>query len=187
MVSPPSIALQTKLLWHGFTDRNLYRPGETVYVSIIALLLDQSKSWHPVRIPTSSFPFEYEIVGPQFQPLTQGHKRLSSLGFADVTFRIPESTKYLGECTFKVKTKHDTAFHVIANFHIHEFRRPQYEISFKPLSPLIKPVVYGDEVIKQIKYIERMWKKKLKPPYLSNDMFNNLYFFNFNFIIFLKS
>ncbi|HEX8432660.1 MAG TPA: Ig-like domain-containing protein, partial [Longimicrobium sp.] len=112
-------------MWHSFTDRNLYRPGETV----------RFKGWlrwlrpgvdGQLTLPARG-EVSYTVRDPRGEELAKGTARLTDLGGFDGSFALPRGAN-LGGAYITVRAPGGRAEHQI-RLVVQEFRRPEYEVS----------------------------------------------------------
>jgi hypothetical protein len=112
-------------MWHSFTDRNLYRPGETV----------RFKGWlrwlrpgvdGQLTLPAQG-EVSYTVRDPRGEELAKGTARLTALGGFDGSFALPRGAN-LGGAYITVRAPGARAEHMIPLV-VQEFRRPEYEVS----------------------------------------------------------
>jgi len=126
-----------------FTDRSIYRPGQTIYFKAIFLKEHDEK--------TEVFINEHvEIVleDPNGQDVKQLDLKLNEFGSASGSFIIPNNG-LTGEYTILVDEsyKHDSDFFDFQDFYfsndefqisVEEYKRPKFEAEFKPVTETYK-------------------------------------------------
>ncbi|HYW08279.1 MAG TPA: MG2 domain-containing protein, partial [Longimicrobium sp.] len=112
-------------MWHSFTDRNLYRPGETVkFKGWLRWLRPgvEGQLTLPARGEVS-----YTVRDPRGEELAKGTAPLTELGGFDGSFALPRGAN-LGGAYITVRAPDGRAQHMI-RLVVQEFRRPEYEVS----------------------------------------------------------
>ncbi|MGM9998649.1 MAG: alpha-2-macroglobulin family protein [Candidatus Bruticola sp.] len=121
----------SSLLWSVFSDRGLYRPGETVSV----------KGWirSIVRGPEANAfldgklkQLSWTLTDPVGAELAKGSSTLSDCGGFDFTVGLPDNIN-LGEASLCLKAADCPSNFALRefyyNFDVQEFRRPEFEVS----------------------------------------------------------
>ncbi|CAN5193780.1 hypothetical protein BH10CYA1_BH10CYA1_55610 [soil metagenome] len=113
------------------TDRNLYKPGETVRVNGLLRWSDWLKNSELV-IPNQSAEVNYSIKSSNSTELATGVTKTDKNGTYSFDFAIPQTVE-LGSATVAltikkagVASKYDGGS---SNFQIQEFRRPEFEVT----------------------------------------------------------
>ncbi len=114
-----------------YTDRPIYRPGETVdYKGIVRTDDDASYA-----VPTGDVPLELLIVNPRGQQVKQEDVHLGAFGTFAGTFELPSDAP-LGTYFVNVRMKSSDPrqqFGIFGNsFSIAEFRKPEYQVDVAP-------------------------------------------------------
>ena len=113
-----------------FTDRNLYKPAETVRVKgILREVLDNR-----LRLSTDET-ISYKITDPHRKTLSQGELNISDQGSFDLSFELPEET--VGRYRIQFTSPHNKEDSIEPNrksifyhaFTVAEFRRNAFEIT----------------------------------------------------------
>ncbi len=125
-----------------YTDRPIYRPGETVdYKGIVRTDDDASYA-----VPSPDVPLELVIMNPRGQQVKQEDVHLSAFGTFAGTFELPSDAP-LGTYFVNVRMKSDDQrqrFNVFGNsFSLAEFRKPEYAVAVAAAKP---SYVDGDRV-----------------------------------------
>lgn len=113
-----------------FTDRGIYRPGQTVYFKSIAAIMKDDKA-----IPIVEKSYSVNLIDANNQTIATKQLRTNEFGSISGEFVLPES-KLSGNYQIKVDNAQ-------ANFQVEEYQRPTFEITFEPISGTYK---FGDEV-----------------------------------------
>ena len=113
-----------------FTDRGIYRPGQTVYFKAIAAIMKDDKA-----IPIVEKSYSVNLIDANNQTIATKQLRTNEFGSISGEFVLPES-KLSGNYQIKVDNAQ-------ANFQVEEYQRPTFEITFEPISGTYK---FGDEV-----------------------------------------
>ncbi|MBT6462749.1 MAG: alpha-2-macroglobulin family protein [Opitutae bacterium] len=116
---------------HVFTDRGIYRPGETTHIK--AIIRDSKASM------TESFPVELQIIQPDGREGRRFHGMLSSNG--TVNFDVPwPRTNPLGKYTFNLKTP-GSAEHILGTCKssLEEFTAAKLAVKVQTKKAFAKP------------------------------------------------
>ncbi len=132
--------------WYTFTDRNLYRPGETVrFKGWLRWMSPREGATLPGPAPS---PIAYRVRDGRGNEIAQGTMALTELGGFDGSFVVPQGTN-LGGATVELMpgTEQSHGF----SFLVQEFRRPEYEVSVTA-GPGPHVVGGGTEVVARASY-----------------------------------
>lgn len=114
-----------------FTDRSIYRPGQTVYFKAIAITGTEK--------PLTNKILKVELKNPSYETILE--KDLKTNEFASIAgeFILPQ-TGLLGQYSIEVSTQNgnETLY-----FNVEEYKRPTFEITFDKIE---KTYSFGDEV-----------------------------------------
>ncbi|CAA9356548.1 MAG: hypothetical protein AVDCRST_MAG68-4056, partial [uncultured Gemmatimonadetes bacterium] len=130
--------------WYTFTDRNLYRPGETVRFKG---WLRQMSMQGSLSLPARG-PMEYRVRDSRGNEIARGTAAMTELGGFDGSFVLQPGAN-LGHAAIELRpgTPDAHAF----SFVVQEFRRPEYEVSVTP-GPGPYLVGTGTEVVARASY-----------------------------------
>ncbi len=110
-----------------YTDRPIYRPGETVDYKAIVRTDDDAR----YAVPTGDVPLELIVMNPRGQQVKQEDVRLNDFGTFAGTFELPSDAP-LGTYFLNVRMKGSAPnqqFQIFGNsFSIAEFRKPEYQV-----------------------------------------------------------
>ncbi|WP_228852363.1 alpha-2-macroglobulin family protein [Aegicerativicinus sediminis] len=132
-----------------FTDRSIYRPGQTVYFKAIVL---QTKG-EETKPFTNEF-VEIMLEDPNGQEIKTMELKLNDYGSVAGQFILP-SSGLNGEYTISVDEsyEHDSKFYDEADFDfeftayhtisVEEYKRPKFEVEFKPITETFR---LGDSI-----------------------------------------
>jgi len=127
-----------------FTDRSIYRPGQTVYFKGIFL----KKQGDKTTLLTNEF-VEITLEDPNGQLVKQLDLKLNEYGSVSGEFILPNNG-LTGEYTINVDEsyEHDSDFYDHADYdfdydyevtiQVEEYKRPKFETSFKPVTETFK-------------------------------------------------
>ena len=127
-----------------FTDRSIYRPGQTVYFKAIALKKQGDRS----DVFTNEF-VEVTLFDVNNQKIASLDLKLNEFGSVAGEFTIPNNG-LTGEFSIEVdeSVAHDSPFYDNANFDfdydnevrfsVEEYKRPKFETEFKPVTESFK-------------------------------------------------
>jgi hypothetical protein len=124
---PPPRALRA----HVFTDRDPYRPGDTVHIAgaLRSAAFGPKQGLEPVK--GKNLRIDYKITGPRGRKMADGEVKVDPDGMFEVDFRSKPGES-VGRYTFYARLKGATnvadpsAFY--HNFQILEYRAPEYEV-----------------------------------------------------------
>ncbi len=107
-----------------FTDRAIYRPGQTVYFKGIVLNVGTD------RIPKikSNYSTTVQLMDANYQKAAEVKVTTNEYGTFSGTFTAP-SSGLLGNMTIK-----DISNNNQKNFRVEEYKRPKFEVEFKPVT-----------------------------------------------------
>uniref|UniRef100_UPI003569BEEA MG2 domain-containing protein n=1 Tax=Lutibacter sp. TaxID=1925666 RepID=UPI003569BEEA len=127
-----------------FTDRSIYRPGQTVYFKGIFI----KKQGDKTTLLTNEF-VEITLEDPNGQLVKKLDLKLNEYGSVSGEFILPNSG-LTGEYTINVdeSSEHDSNFYDNADYNfdydydvtiqVEEYKRPKFETSFKPVTETFK-------------------------------------------------
>jgi hypothetical protein len=118
-----------------FTERPIYRPGQTVYWKLFSRQA-QGEGW---AMPPASTPVSLRLAGPDNASIEIGGASLSAGGSADGNVVIPADSP-LGDWTLSASAGRASGSAVVA---IQEYRKPEYKVE---VTPDREVYVNGDEV-----------------------------------------
>ena len=116
--------------WMVFTDRGIYRPGETASVKGWVRRFTASTDSQIAAVGGSPG-LNYTVFDPQGNQIGSGTAEVSSLGGFDFAVEIPESAN-LGYATLQLDLTGVTDLPYAStstNLQIEEFRRPEFEVN----------------------------------------------------------
>lgn len=106
-----------------FTDRSLYRPGQTVYFKAIVMSVDEKGL--PKILPNT--PVTVQFIDVNYQQKAELKLRSNEFGTVNGTFTAPASG-LTGQMHLKAE-----GFDGNAWFNVEEYKRPRFEVAFKPV------------------------------------------------------
>ena len=126
-----------------FTDRSIYRPGQTVYFKAIFL----KKQGDKTAILTNEY-VEFILENPNEEEVKQLDLKLNEFGSTSGTFMLPnnglngEYTIYIdGSYEYDSKLFDDEDYYFENDeysFSVEEYKRPKFETEFKPVTDTFK-------------------------------------------------
>jgi hypothetical protein len=108
--------------WVAFTDRNLYRPGDTVRFKGWVRRMERGGP----ALPAAGGPVRWRVRDARGNELAKGTAALTALGGFDASFAVPAGAN-LGEAA--VELDGDEGSDGFLGFLVQEFRRPEYEVA----------------------------------------------------------
>ena len=119
-----------------YTDRAIYRPGQTVNLAIIAMTNIKNKKFKPYKGEV-----EVYVEDDDVDEVVDTVLVTDEYGTAFISFVLPENGP-LGEYSVEVTVDdEDVAYHT---FHVEEYKRPTFEVE---LLPLESDDMHDDEVV----------------------------------------
>ncbi|HEX8452860.1 MAG TPA: Ig-like domain-containing protein [Longimicrobium sp.] len=117
---------QAHTAWYTFTDRNLYRPGETVRFKGWARRMSFGKDG-ALTLPGRGA-VDYLVRDSRGNEIGKGTAQLTELGGFDASFVVPQGAN-LGHASIQVSLAGSPNDSHGFSFLMQEFRRPEYEVS----------------------------------------------------------
>ena len=117
---------QARTAWYTFTDRNLYRPGETVRFKGWARRMAFGKNG-ALGLPGRGT-VNYQVRDSRGNDIGKGTAQLTELGGFDASFVVPQGAN-LGHASIQVSMADAPSDSHGFSFLMQEFRRPEYEVS----------------------------------------------------------
>lgn len=117
-----------------FTDRSIYRPGQTVHASAISYIV---KKGLDASVPGKSMELNFILRDPNWKQVAEQKATTDEYGTASVDFELPKEGK-TGQYSISVK---GTASEY---FRVEEYKRPTFEITFPKVNEKYN---WGDTVV----------------------------------------
>ncbi|MFN4254804.1 MAG: alpha-2-macroglobulin family protein [Saprospiraceae bacterium] len=108
---------------HFFTDRSIYRPGQTVYFK--GILLNNSAERLPSIVPNSQVLVKF--LDANYQEKNRLSLKTNEFGTFNGAFAAPTGG-LTGQMTIQVEGTPGAAY-----FNVEEYKRPKFEVAFKPV------------------------------------------------------
>ncbi|MDO8563212.1 MAG: MG2 domain-containing protein, partial [Candidatus Limnocylindria bacterium] len=136
----PGDSFAREWVGHLYTDRPIYRPGETVEYKGIVRADDDAQ----YSIPSAGAPFQLVITNPRGQQVTKDDVTLGDVGSFAGRFQIPGDAP-LGNYSLSIQVKSGAnAFAIASNsFLAAEFRAPEFQVDLTTDEP---SYVNGDRI-----------------------------------------
>ncbi|PNQ75480.1 alpha-2-macroglobulin [Hanstruepera neustonica] len=115
-----------------FTDRSIYRPGQTVYFKGIAIRTEDGKS--EVLANEDTYVTLYDVNGQQIDRLDL---QTNAFGSVSGEFILP-SSGLTGQFRVKLLGKNHTLSNANTYISVEEYKRPKFETSLKPITETFK-------------------------------------------------
>ena len=137
-----------ELRWYVWDDRQMYKPGEEVYIKGWMRRIGTSESGDVGLVGDEVEQISFQVIGPQGNEISSGQADVNVLGGFDFHFSIPENANLgytqlilnpIGNMTGISYTYH---YH---NIQVQEFRRPEYEVSAR--NETTGPYFVGDQAM----------------------------------------
>ena len=113
-----------------FTDRGLYRPGQTVYFKALAMTL-QNENPQPV----SNENYTVDLYDANYQKIATRELKSNEFGSISGEFALPQGA-LTGNFSIRVNNQS-------VNFRVEEYKRPTFEITFDKIEKTYK---FGEEI-----------------------------------------
>lgn len=117
-----------------FTDRSIYRPGQTVHASAISYIV---KKGLDASVPSKSMELNFILRDANWKQVTEQKATTDEYGTASVDFELPKEGK-TGQYSISVN---GTASEY---FRVEEYKRPTFEITFPKVNEKYN---WGDTVV----------------------------------------
>jgi uncharacterized protein YfaS (alpha-2-macroglobulin family) len=111
---------------HFFTDRSIYRPGQTVYFKAIAVLVDGTGKPSIVK----GEKLKVQLRNANYQTVQTVDLQSNEFGSIAGNFVLPE-TGMMG--MFSIATAHGQTF-----FNVEEYKRPKFEVKMDSLKDIVR-------------------------------------------------
>ncbi len=125
-------SLVDELRWYVWDDRQMYKPGEEVYLKGWMRRIGTDESGDVGLVGNQVSKVSYQVIGSQGNELASGQADVNSLGGFDFHFTLPENAN-LGYTQININPigtlsgiEHNNHYHSIQ---VQEFRRPEFEVS----------------------------------------------------------
>ena len=117
--------------WYVVTDRNLYRPGETVRFKGWLRVIDQGEGGSVSLAGNGAGEaVEWEAFDPRRASIARGTSAVTGLGGFDGRFTVPEGTNLGGaRISLTYRPRMGPVFGGNAGYVVQEFRRPEYTVT----------------------------------------------------------
>ncbi|MCA9778735.1 MAG: hypothetical protein KC800_18530, partial [Candidatus Eremiobacteraeota bacterium] len=115
-----------RLVVYGFSDRKLYKPGETASIKLWAW--ERPAPGHLLK-SAAGRTLPYKLRGPGWSYSLEGEVSLSADGSADLELKLPKELQ-LGYHKLMVGLQADQLFDEVP-IQIEEFRRPKFEVGLQ--------------------------------------------------------
>ncbi|MFO8036101.1 MAG: alpha-2-macroglobulin family protein [Anaerolineales bacterium] len=137
-----------ELRWYVFDDRQMYKPGEEVFVKGWMRRIGRTETGDVELVGQGITGVRYQVTGPQGNEIIQGQAEVNAWGGFDLSFRLPENIN-LGAAQL-VLSPLGSAGGMQAGQHVHmfqiqEFRRPEFEV--KARNETTGPYFIGDQAV----------------------------------------
>ena len=126
--------MRSEHLWHLFSDRYLYRPGEEVHVKGWVRQVGFSPAGDVTWAQSGLSNIHYGVYDARGLGLDHGKTKLDSHGALDFRFQVPEDANSgRGRVNVHLSDPNGNEDSLVASttiqFRIEEFRRPEFEVS----------------------------------------------------------
>jgi len=141
-------SLVDELRWYVWDDRQMYKPGEEVYLKGWMRRIGTDESGDVELVGDQVSQVSYQVIGPQGNEYATGQADVNSLGGFDFHFSLPENAN-LGYTQVIINPigslsgiSYNNYYHQIQ---VQEFRRPEFEVSAR--NETTGPYFVGDHAI----------------------------------------
>ncbi len=114
-----------------YTDRSLYRPGQTVFFKAIATITDNDKS-----TISDNKPLDFILRDTNWQEVSKQTLRTNEFGSVSGEFVLPQGVL---SGNFSISTENGNIY-----FRVEEYKRPTFEVSFDKIEKTYK---FGEEIV----------------------------------------
>ena len=125
--------------WKGYvyTDRPVYRPGDTAHFKVIL----RNRSGEQYQVPAGA-DVQVLVEDSNSKPMLQKNISVSTFGtiHADVTLPVNAA---LGYYSISVRGAGGQRYQATGGFHVEEYKKPEYEVKVNPATPR---VLQGDTI-----------------------------------------
>ncbi len=141
-------SLEDELRWYVWDDRQMYKPGEEVYLKGWMRRIGTDESGDVELVGNQVSQVSYQVIGSQGNELATGQADVNSLGGFDFHFSLPENAN-LGY-TQVIINPIGSLSGISDNYYYHqiqvqEFRRPEFEVSAR--NETTGPYFVGDHAV----------------------------------------
>lgn len=137
-----------ELRWYVFDDRQMYKPGEEVFVKGWMRRIGRTETGDVELVGQGITGVRYQVTGPQGNEITQGQTDVNAWGGFDLSFSLPENIN-LGQAQLILHPLGSAggmrADRYMHSFQIQEFRRPEFEV--KARNETTGPYFVGDQAV----------------------------------------
>ncbi|MEZ4380748.1 MAG: MG2 domain-containing protein [Nannocystaceae bacterium] len=133
-----------------FTDREPYKPGETVHLSGV-LRREVSGPAGGVELWRTGFTAKYAVHGPRGHQIADGEAKVSSFGTFSIDVELPEGAD-LGDYWLNLEVGggwFGSAESFSHSFAVESYRAPEFEVAVERLEA--SPLVFGDTLKAEIR------------------------------------
>jgi uncharacterized protein YfaS (alpha-2-macroglobulin family) len=111
-----------------YTDRPVYRLGQTVYFKTIC----RENYAKGLRTPATNLPINVSVQDPDNNSIWEGDFHTNDHGCIAGSVKIPDESKTGG---YSVILKYADGTQENESFEVAEYRKPEYEVTVKPITP----------------------------------------------------
>ena len=126
---------EKKMMVNVYTDRAIYRPGQTVHATAIAFYNDKGLD---AKVFPTSRDLDFDLVDANWKQVARKRAKTDEYGTASVDFELPQGG-LTGQYHVEVNTTMARTF-----FRVEEYKRPTFEISFPKVN---EKYTWGDTVV----------------------------------------
>jgi len=141
-------SLSDELRWYVWDDRQMYKPGEEVYIKGWMRRIGNDESGDVELVGDQVNQVSYQVIGPQGNELVNGQAEVNLLGGFDFHFSIPENANLgytqliLNPVGTMAGISYTNHYHSIQ---VQEFRRPEFEVTAR--NETTGPYFLGDQAM----------------------------------------
>jgi uncharacterized protein YfaS (alpha-2-macroglobulin family) len=125
-------SLDDELRWYVWDDRQMYKPGEEVYLKGWMRRIGTDESGDVALVGDQVSRVSYQVIGSQGNELASGTADVNALGGFDFHFTLPENAN-LGYTQIIINPRGTLsgidAYDYYHSIQVQEFRRPEFEVS----------------------------------------------------------
>jgi Bacterial Alpha-2-macroglobulin MG10 domain/Alpha-2-macroglobulin family/MG2 domain len=118
----PALFELNNLRYYYFSDRSIYRPGQTIYFKAIGITKDFDSKKSKLYIPKDSV--EVELKNANYQKVESIKLMTNEYGSVFGKFKLPENTL---NGNFSLSIKNNSTY----NFSVEEYKRPKFLVEYE--------------------------------------------------------
>ena len=128
------LSYDRQYLWYTFTDRGLYKPGESVHIKGWLRSMELTLGGDIGYAPDTAKSISYRVYDPQYNEIANGALEINDQGGFDMEFTLADNVN-LGWANIEFMIDSDDEVGGLSHYQgyqVQEFRRPEFEVSVNP-------------------------------------------------------